>query len=43
MPDPVEYEVLKDVILFKGMSDSELEVVSKKVFFNRLFSSFSCQ
>jgi len=33
MPDPVEYEVLKDVILFKGMSDSELEVVSKKVFF----------
>ncbi|HPI04258.1 MAG TPA: cyclic nucleotide-binding domain-containing protein [Candidatus Goldiibacteriota bacterium] len=32
MPDPVEYEILKDAVLFKGMSDSELDVVSKKVF-----------
>ncbi|OPZ64436.1 MAG: cAMP receptor protein [Candidatus Aerophobetes bacterium ADurb.Bin490] len=32
MPDPVEYEMLKEAVLFKGMSDSELDVVSKKVF-----------
>lgn len=32
MPDPVEYEMLKEAVLFKGLSDSELDIISKKVF-----------
>ncbi len=32
MPDPVEYEMLKGISLFSGMTDEELDIVSKKVF-----------
>ena len=32
MPDPVPYETLKETVLFRGMSDEELDIVSKKVF-----------
>jgi len=32
MPEPVDYEKLKQVNLFKDMTDAELDIVSRKVF-----------
>jgi CRP/FNR family transcriptional regulator, cyclic AMP receptor protein len=32
LPDPVDYERLKSIDLFKNLTDAELEIVSRKVF-----------
>ena len=32
MPDPVDYEKIKDVVLFKELDMAELDVVSKRIF-----------
>jgi CRP-like cAMP-binding protein len=32
VPDPVEYDMLKEAVLFRDMTDEELGVVSKKIF-----------
>jgi len=32
MPDPVEYEMLKESVLFKTLTDAELDIVARKVF-----------
>jgi len=32
MADPVEYEMLKESVLFKTLTDSELDIVARKVF-----------
>jgi len=32
MADPVEYEMLKESVLFKTLTDAELDIVARKVF-----------
>lgn len=32
MPDSVDYEKLKEIVLFKGLDNRELDIVSRKVF-----------
>jgi CRP/FNR family cyclic AMP-dependent transcriptional regulator len=32
VPDPVEYDMLKEAVLFRDMTDEELSIVSKKIF-----------